>query len=362
MNVLILTGKFGLGHCKAAAAVKEQLEGDERVNNIEIVDIMEYLTPHMSQSIYKGFAKLVSGRADLYNVICKTTGKYTAAPFKKMFTRNMHKLLTLHNADIVVSTLPMCSQYIGAYKEHSGDKIPLITYITDISSNSEWIANSTDLYVVATEEVKNGLIEKGINPDKIRVGGIPVRAAFLKSQEHGRIEEKMSTKNSEVLIMGGGLGLIPNAEELLAALDNEQSLDTTIITGTNEKLYNSLSKKYKNINVVGYTERVDEYMKKADVLVTKPGGITMFEAINSGTPIFAIKPFLEQEVNNAAFIESHKIGEIQWNDKENTLDKLKNLLASKERLSVMAMNMWKLRRQQDHSPVLNNVSLEAVAC
>lgn len=359
MNVLILTGKFGLGHCKAAAAVKEQLQCDERVDKIEIVDIMEYLVPLISDSIYKGFARLVSGRADLYNIICKTTGKYTAAPFKKAFTRNMSKLLRLHNADVVVSTLPMCSQYIGAYKKHSGDSIPLITYITDISSNREWIADCTDLYVVATKEVKNGLMEKGIAADKIKVGGIPVRAAFLKpqSQPQNNSQEKMSRRNAEVLIMGGGLGLIPNAEELLTALDNEDSLDTTIITGTNEKLYNSLSKKYKNINVVGYTEKVDEYMKRADVLVTKPGGITMFEAINSGTPIFAIKPFLEQEVNNAAFIESHKIGEIQWNDKENTLTKLKNLLASKERLSVMAMNMWKLRKQQDHSPVL-----EAVAC
>ena len=81
----------------------------------------------------------------------------------------------------------------------------------------------------------------------------------------------------------------------LRSLNDNPDIKVTLIAGKNEKLLTSIREKYDHIEAIGYTDRVDYYMKKADIIVTKAGGITTFEAIASKTPLYVIKPFLEQE-------------------------------------------------------------------
>ena len=92
--------------------------------------------------------------------------------------------------------------------------------------------------------------------------------------------------------MGGGLGLIPRAEELLSALDAASDLHVTVITGQNESLRRELTKSYPSFEVIGFTQKVAQYMARADLLLTKAGGITTFEAIHTGTPMCLLRPFL----------------------------------------------------------------------
>ena len=216
--------------------------------------------------------------------------------------------------------------------------IPLYTYVTDITVHEEWITQNTDLYFVGDKTTKNSLVSKGVPAQKIVVSGIPVRQAFKSS-----FSESEANTNKKLLIMGGGLGLIPYANELLKASNDFSSVDITVITGENVKLYKSLKTKYPHINVVGFTDNVHEYMLKADLILTKSGGITTFEAIQSETPLYIITPFLAQEVGNAEFIENENIGRVFWSGKKKLTIDVLSLLQNDCLLRTMKDNMKQLK-------------------
>ena len=122
----------------------------------------------------------------------------------------------------------------------------------------------------------------------------PVRQSLAVARRPGR--------ERNLLIMGGGLGLLPKRDSVYEALDALPGVHTTIITGNNRKLFDRLAGKYAHIEALGFTDRVYDYMARADLVLTKPGGITLFETIFSELPILAWEPFLEQEKNNARFL------------------------------------------------------------
>ena len=290
MNILILTGRFGMGHIKAAEAIEEQILTENPNAEVTTIDFIDYMFPAISKSIYKGFNFMVSRCAGIYNAVNKAAGKNSGV-------------------------------------------IPLYTYITDITAHEEWIAPETDKYFVGDVTTKNALLSKGISADKIAVTGIPVRQCFY--QEYA----EKNTSRKEILIMGGGLGLIPSSENFLQKLSARRDVKVTVITGKNEKLRRSLEKKFPGVEVIGYTDEVNRYMQRADLIVTKAGGITTFEAIAAKTPLYIIKPFLEQEFGNAKYIEDHNIGRVLWDTAVDEAADILKLIENKGLLDTMRKNM-----------------------
>ena len=158
--------------------------------------------------------------------------------------------------------------------------------------------------------------------------------------------------------MGGGLGLIPNVDEFLDYLSNANNIKVTLIVGKNEKLFHKYNQRYENVEVIGFTNEVSKYMKEADLMITKAGGITLFEAIQTETPLFIIKPFLNQEVGNAKFIQERKIGEVIWHKKEALFVDIINLLMNEERLAGLRHNMRLIKAKMDKKSYLFNAQGE----
>ena len=331
MNILILTGRFGMGHIKAAEAIEEQILTENPNAEVTTIDFIDYMFPAISKSIYKGFNFMVSRCAGIYNAVNKAAGKNSGVPLKLTFTRKIDKLIEMYQADAIVVAFPVCSQYISSYKRMRRCRIPLYTYITDITAHEEWIAPETDKYFVGDVTTKNALLSKGISADKIAVTGIPVRQCFY--QEYA----EKNTSRKEILIMGGGL--VPSSENFLQKLSARRDVKVTVITGKNEKLRRSLEKKFPGVEVIGYTDEVNRYMQRADLIVTKAGGITTFEAIAAKTPLYIIKPFLEQEFGNAKYIEDHNIGRVLWDTAADEAADILKLIENKGLLDTMRKNM-----------------------
>ena len=375
MNILILTGRFGMGHISAAQAITEDLQGTSTDVNVTTVDFMEYLFPQLNTAIYGGFNFVVSRCASVYNYLNKAAGKYGDVPLKRALTRKIDCLLALHEPDLIISTLPICGQYISAYKARRCCRVPLYTYVTDITLHEEWIAAGTDLYFVGDSSTKNALISRGVSPSKILISGIPVRKAFRphlalrmpyinqpaqsgqpahNSNSGARSVQALRSAQAaqpvtRILIMGGGLGLIPGGNELLKTMNDMPFLSVTLIAGKNEKLEREAREKYPNIRVIGFTTDVAQYMQEAQLIITKPGGITTFEAIATRTPLYIVHPFLEQEKGNARFIESNNIGRVIWDKQADVAADLFTLLDDRELLQMMARNMDQL--EASFSPV-----------
>lgn len=337
MNILILTGKFGMGHVKCAEAITEEIYAAQKDVTVSSVDVMDYLFPHFSKAIYKGFSILVTRLPGMYNHLNRAAGRHAGIPMKKAIAAKLDKLMEQTKPDLIISNLPVCSKYISAYKELRVCTPPLFTYITDITVHDEWIADKTDLYFVGDESTRNALISKGVNAEKIVISGIPVSNVFNKAQDCENKSDKV-----RLLIMGGGLGLIPGSSRLLRSLNEEKKLRVTLIAGKNHRLEKRARLKYKNINVIGYTDKVADFMSEADLVLTKPGGITTFEAIASQTPMYIVDPFLEQEMGNAHFIESRNIGRVVKSKEIDIAADLKKVVGNKGLIETMKSNMSRI--------------------
>lgn len=314
MNVLILTGKFGMGHLSVAHALQEEIYLTEDNVNVEVLDMIEYLMPHIANSIYRSFDFFVKNSSNLYNKFNSFTDKYNPFPFKKFVEKRIQEMVAKYQPDLIVSTVPGFSKYISYSKEKAQADFKLYTYITDITVHDEWLAPKTDLYFVGSEATKNELIKRGVGEQLIKVTGIPVKAEFRNQHllDEANFSSDFATSPKEILIMGGGLGLIQGVTPLLDSLKEYENYHITVLTGHNQKMYDSLQNKYPHVTCVQYTDKVNEYMKQADLIITKPGGITIFEAINCQTPLLVLPPFLLQEIGNARFVEQEGLGVVAW--------------------------------------------------
>ena len=346
MNVLILTGKFGMGHYSASHSLQQQIKEKFPNAHITIVDFFHYTFPKTSKLIYQTFTFMINRASLCYNWYYKFSDEHPlhTTPFvNDRLLKSLSHLIEEQNPICVISTLPFCSQLMSAYKKKTSSNLPFITCITDISTHSEWIHPATDCYLVATPSIANTLIKKGISSVQIEVIGSPVKPEFRKSSDEKL--DVVASLEKKILIMGGGLGPLPKNPVFYQSLNELSHVKTTVIVGKNERLFHLLYKKYENIEVIGFTDEVYKYMQQADLIISKPGGITVFEAIHSELPILVIEPFLQQEINNAKFVHHHQVGKILTRKNFKNSNYIQNVIYDEGALAQMRFNMRKLKRQ-----------------
>lgn len=307
-HVMIFSAGFGAGHQMVTDAIEEELSMHFQHASIREIDLMEWLMPQLSQSIYHGYRYFVKNYESLYNRFYeeKESDDLSSALIAKLAQKKASRLMVKETPNVLISTFPICTQVLGTWIEKSHSQIPLVTVITDVTSAQEWIHPAVTQYLVASESVEKELIEKGVAADRISVTGIPVRRAF--QLQHNR-EIRTIHDPIRLLVMGGGLGLLPEDHTLYRWLSDDPSIDATIITGHNHKAYQTLKSSYPRLTVKGFVHDIAGEMRRADLLLTKPGGITLFEAIHVEIPILAYRPTLGQEQKNAKFIEAMGIGQ-----------------------------------------------------
>lgn len=353
MNILILTGKFGMGHWSASQSLRQQLLGALPAAQVEIVDFPAYAMPSLSDTMYKCFNLVVTHGTHLFNTYYNLTalGHTDARPlFEHLLLDKLVELLHQHRPDAVVATHPLCAQAVSRLKGDSGLDLPLITCVTDVTSHPEWINRYTDCYLVPSQEVRRALVKKGVPAPLICVTGIPVREEFYS------LPRRRTGGGREVLIMGGGLGLLPKDMAFYAALDRIPGVHATVITGRNQRLYQRLRGRFDHVEAVGYTDRVWDYMSRADLIVTKPGGITLFEAIFAQLPLLVWPPQLQQEKNNARWLRQAGIGWVA--PSQDCAGEIEAILRDGQALSRAARRMGQLRAQLETESI--NCLMQAI--
>ncbi len=347
MNILILTGKFGMGHWSAAQSLRQHIleEGPHRA---DVVDFVAYTLPGTSRAVYRSFSLLVAHGSGIYNTYYKMTENLEGKDrplLERRFLDKLEGLLAARRPDAIIATHPLCARLVSRYKWETGSDIPLVTCITDLTAHSEWLAHNTDLYLVGAPDLIAPLCAKGVAQEKIVATGIPVNGQFQSAPR------RQSGEKRSLLIMGGGLGLLPKKERFYEELNALGDVETTIIAGRNEKLHQRLAGKYENIRVLGYTDRVYDHMARADLLLSKPGGITIFEAIATELPILSWEPFLQQEINNGHFMTTKGIGGVAAMELEDCVAVIDDLIHNDGTLAWMAGNMRRLKGSLCQTPV-----------
>ena len=223
---------------------------------------------------------------------------------------------------VVVSVHPL-TQHIFARVLRElklADRIPLVSVVTDPSYGfwRGWACNDVTLYLVASEDARQQLIDYGIAPSKIKISGMPVHPKFAyPGEEAARAARRALNLDPEkftVFVNAGweGGGNIPNIFREL--VQGKLDVQAIFLAGRNEELKleaESLAGQAAfPIRVIGYSEHVEQLMSAANVMISKLGGLTTFEALACRLPIIgdAITPPMPQEEGTANLIARRGAG------------------------------------------------------
>ena len=350
-NVLILTATFGMGHRAVSKAIKDELSEAYIGHYIEIVDIFEILNPSLKEAFQKGYNVLTRDFEDLYNFFYhyKKNQKHNLIDgiIYMGYQKKFNQYIESFNPDIVISTFPMTSGFMSRYKTTFHRNIPLITVITDVVDSWEWLHDGTDRYFVPSKEVKDKLRLKGIPSYQIVVTGIPVRSDFKRNQKN-----QSETPRKNVLVMSSAMGKIKFDTSFFKELSQMDGVDFTIVTGTDHDLFDKIKHiQYDNIKIYGFVEDIASFMNNADLIYTKPGGVTLFEAINRELPLLVQDTAIGQESENIDFIRSRGIGMIV-EAPEQFCQIIKEVLNDDLKLSALRKNMFMLKQEFDDQAIV----------
>lgn len=316
-KVLLLSEGFGTGHTQAAHALAASLTLHSTHIEAEVMELGAHQHPVIGPLILNAYRftlvtqpKLIG---KLYHLFEKDIGSFTQLALHRVFYAQSKRIIQEADPDVIVCTHPFPNMIVSRIKQ-AGLNIPLCTVITDYDGHAAWISSSTDAYLVSTQEVKDDLISRGVNPSIVHVTGMPVHPKFRHSGDKQAIREKFNLKPiPTVLIMGGGWGIMKQAQYVSDMLRWKEQIQFIFCLGNNEKMRDKMQQdpqfQHPHIHLLGYTPDIHELMDVSDLLVTKPGGITCSEGLTKGIPMLLYSPFPGQEERNCHYLVSHGYAE-----------------------------------------------------
>ncbi|GAA0728307.1 glycosyltransferase [Clostridium malenominatum] len=355
MKVIIFSVSAGAGHAKAAEAVKNHIEFNNPNSEVIIIDTLKYINPIIDKVVIGGYLKSLKISPAIFGKLYDYTETdyglaLISAKLNEIMTFKLIPLIHDFDPDIMIATHPFPTEMLSILKTKHKTEVPIVSILTDYAPHSFWIHPSIDAYVVSTADMIEDICVKGIPKDSIYDLGIPTNRDFLiKYNKRDTLGEMgLSPHVKTLLIMGGSLGLgkIEEVYEDLLKVNNE--LQIIVVTGNNKKLYNDLIK-YHNIkignkktHIIGFTNKVNKYMQASDLLLTKPGGLTITEALICNLPMALFSPIPGQEEKNAEFLLKNNLAVYL---KENQITSIiEDLLREEKYLEEMKKNTIKFSK------------------
>ncbi|WP_438444718.1 MGDG synthase family glycosyltransferase [Gorillibacterium sp. sgz5001074] len=345
--ILILTGNLGDGHRQAAAALAEEAHRLLPGAKIRVVDIVERTRPRTHRLSEYCYMQWITKLPWLYGWLFRMTKDDTAMArifksFRLVPHRPLMALLEEFRPDAVVCTFPSAAAAMAQLKRKGRTAVPIITVITDHTYHSYWVHDGTDRYIVGSERVRQALRQWSVPERAVAVTGIPVRKEFHREMNRRelRLKHGLDPSLPTVVIMGGGYGLIGGdwAKLLQAPELRARPMQAVIVCGRNDRLKERLLRDMQDyphpLVVTGYIEHVHELMASADLLITKPGGLTTSEALAMGLPMLLYKPLPGQEYDNAAYLTGMGAA-VQAGQADEFVHTLRRLLDHPEQLAWM---------------------------
>ncbi len=342
MSILILYASAGNGHRRAAQAIYEAFINAGR-KDIVLLDILDF-TPFWFKQFYsKGYIKTITYAKWLWRYIYQVSNR----PSKSLFLDSWHYFLNVLaarslgeyikrvNVEMVISTHFMANDVVAYYKNKYGCNCRLVCIVTDYVAHRFWYCSAVDQYYVGSEAVKKELVSLGVNPENVFISGIPVPASFLRTLPKELLLKELGLEDKFTILM------LANAVRKELIIDTIKVLmrDTQIIVGCgrNESLIRELEPLQKISNLLkiyGMIENMDYMMSVADVLVTKPGGLVVSEAIIKKLPMVLVDPIPGQEEGNRDYLVSKGVA-IYADSSVDLIRKLLMLKRDKQMLSNM---------------------------
>ncbi len=348
-RILILHASVGAGHTRAAKAVAEALKLEAPGVEAVVVDVMDLARPSFRKAYGDGYLKLVEKAPALFGLLFdltdgdarpKSAGDRLRRAIQRWGAGELLSLVEDGRWDAIVNTHFLAPELIAALRQRGRSDVPQLTVVTDYDAHRIWAQDPTERYCVGSKTAAASLIARGVPERAISLTGIPVMPAFSlpADRQAARREFGLSGAYPVVVQASGGHGVGPVEETFRSLLASTIPSEIVVVCGRNEAAKKRLAgirpPHRHRVKVVGFTERMRELMSVADVLVTKPGGLTVSEALACALPMALVSPIPGQEVRNADWLLENGAA-VKTNSPAALTGKIEDLLSSDTRIDEM---------------------------
>ncbi|MBI4355213.1 MAG: glycosyltransferase [Candidatus Omnitrophica bacterium] len=327
LRVLLLYISDRSGHHQASLAIEQALRAADPSVEVTTLDALAYTNPLLGLIINRAYLGVIRRTPEVWEYLYDN-------PTVLRRVRRLRKLIHQYNSgkleallgelrpQVVACTQAFPCGLVADYKQTNEQTVPLVGILTDYAPHSYWLLDRVDGYVVPSAEAAQRLQASGVDAGRIQTLGIPIDPRFALAGDRDRIRQelRLTDRWPTILIMGGSSGLGP-IKELVTALDGiDHPLQLVVIAGGNKRLGTWLrrfqARARQALWVGGRVEEVWRYMELADLLITKPGGLTTAEALAKGLPMIIVNPIPGQESSNTQFLLDHRVAvkAVGWDD------------------------------------------------
>ena len=325
-KILIISSDTGGGHRSAAAAIVAGVQKflDSESYAIRVVRAVEE-SHHLADKLVRLYNWLLRNRQQwmkYYYWIINRIRPDTRQFFHKRCVGYVRGLFERWCPHIVVSVHPLTQHMFGRVLKdlNLADRVPLVSVVTDPCYGfwRGWACDAVTLYLVASEDARRQLIDYGVAPERIKISGMPVHPKFAypgeEAAQAARRALGLDPEKFTVFVNAGwiGGGNIPQIFREL--VHGELDVQAIFLAGKNEDLRVAAESIAVNapfpVKVIGYSDEVEKLMSAANVMISKLGGLTTFEALACRVPIIAdvITDPMPQEAGTAKLIAQRGAG------------------------------------------------------
>lgn len=384
---------------RASAALKSYILEKNKEATVEMVDTLEYISPLLNKTITEGYVYLATKTPKMYGSLYKSANKDNpinslVGAFNHLFCKALLPLLEEFHPDVIICTHPFVTEMVSNLKEDGLVKTPLMCIMTDYAPHKTWINKRVDSYVVSNEGMVDVMVEMGAKRELIHPYGIPIDNAFFTKKDRNAILKEMGL-NPEIptiLIMAGSFGVT----DILKIYNNIVKIDVDfqiiVITGKNQKLYDAFSRVLSKSNEIRpeklakikskaralldeeeenphirvrvnpkkttkllyFTNEVDKYMQISDLIITKPGGLTVSEALACNLPMAIFNAIPGQEEENADFLIDNNMA-VRIEKGATCAETIRSLLSNRERLEQMKQSCQTFDKSQSSENIYQEI-------
>ncbi|MFA9557264.1 glycosyltransferase [Evansella sp. AB-rgal1] len=308
-RMAIFTVSIGEGHHQVSAALKEEWE--ERGYEAEIIDIFSLMCSKKAEKIRKSYFQSIR-----YPILWDTTYRLTNCKLAGLLVKPLIFLWwkkavakwTNKSYDIIVTTHPIATQLGVMLKKHVTRPIKLFAVLTDFSTHSLSFSKEVDAIFIARKN-ELGILKNKAPKNRFFSHGIPLKKIWDHSWERNALRKKLALSEEEqiIVVSGGGEGVI--SKEIIWSILEKDTKPSTVLWFLGKK-QTEIPPRVKldngtEIRYFIFSDQYHEYVKVADFFISKPGGVSMAEALAWGIPTGILCPLPGQEKINQTVLAAY---------------------------------------------------------
>jgi 1,2-diacylglycerol 3-beta-galactosyltransferase len=258
------------------------------------------LTPWIWGAIYHGFNS-------------RTAMRWLRRAVFPLAARPVAAAVAAHQPAAIVSFHPLTAGAAVSALGGAGDRPPVVTVVTDlVTAHLSWRWVQVDRIVVPSAEVSWHCHRSGIAPDRYVEIGLPVTPEFASAPLHAherralRRSLGLSSRKFLVVVTGGAEGSGGIYRRTAAIIRRLDDVAVVAICGRNRRLHRRLTRlagrSGGRLTVQGFVDNMAEWLRCADLVVTKAGPGTIAEAACCGAPLVLTSHVPGQEEGNTEFV------------------------------------------------------------